>query len=1036
MGQFNLNEKQKEAVEYKDGDLLIIAGAGTGKTSVLTKRIINIIEKEWAEPSEILALTFTEKASNEMQERIDDALTFGYEEVWVSTFHSFCDKVLRQDGYHIGLDGEYSLMTTAQSYIFMRKHLFDLSLDIFRPQGNPTQFLNDLLKHFSRLQDEDVSPDDYIAFAKDLPKSTIEEKETFEESNELARVYKEYTDLKVKNSKLDFGDLIIFTLNLLREKPNVLEKYRNLFKYILVDEFQDTNYTQNVLVNLLVLGSASSTKMEERPILTVVGDDDQAIYKFRGAAISNILQFKDTYPEAREVVLLENYRSRQEILDKSYDLITHNNPNRLEVTEKIDKKLIAKGVFEEDNDVVNFVTAFDEDKEGEWIASEILKLTGHGDLASEVDKTQQYDEEGQASFVDTVKDKSNYNFSDIAILVRANSHSESIVQNLRYSGIPFKLGGSRGLYFRDEIQNLIAFLRILIDYSDGISMYKLLSMDIWNLSPREYMELNRISREKHITLFEELENLWEVRLGEDEFTKQELMEKESNLISKMFSKEAIVGISNLLMLMDYSIKKVKEGRAIGEILYDFIKESGYLDSFLLEESTENLFAVSNLQKFFDLVKNYEKENTDSNIYEYVDYLNYCIEVGESPLVDQVDLEDVNAVNILTVHASKGLEFPIVLMSNLVSERFPTRNRKDVIPIHEDLIKEEMPVKLNEKEAHMQEERRLFYVGATRAKERLYLTAANYYGNGKRRKKPSAFLYEILDRDVTDEFIIQQKKRVEDEKDFEVIHEEDTESLLPDNLNMNIVKKISYSQIHVYEDCPKKYEYAYVLRVPQRPSAAMSFGTTVHNTLKTFYEQLKRSKEGLGIEEPPTEEFLLEQYEKNWVGAGYESNAHEKKRKEVGREIMSEYYKKMYSPDEKPYMLEEGFSVHIGESVFKGKIDRMDLVRVNEAGVPEVVILDYKTGKVKNDANIKKDLQLPLYCIFAEEKLGVKVVGAKYIFVEHNEVVEVDVSQKRREKSRDLIPGIVESISGRDFHANPGFNCRFCDYNSVCKDAQL
>ena len=1035
MGQFNLNEKQREAVEHKDGDLLIIAGAGTGKTSVLTKRVINIIEKEWAKPSEILALTFTEKASNEMQERIDDALTYGYEEVWVSTFHSFCDKLLRQEGYHIGLDGDYSLMTTAQSYIFMRKNLFNLSLDKFRPQGSPTRFLNDLLKHFSRLQDEDVSPEDYVSFAKKLPKGTTEEKETYAEVQELSKVYKEYTDLKIKNSKIDFGDLIIFTLKLLREKPNVLEKYREQFKYILVDEFQDTNYTQNVLVNLLVLGGKESSEMKQRPWLTVVGDDDQAIYKFRGAAISNILQFKDTYPEAKEVVLLENYRSRQEILDKSYDLITHNNPNRLEVTEKIDKKLKARGVFEEDNDVVNFVTAFDEDKEAEWVASEILRLTGHEELAEEVEKVQEYDKEGQASFIDKVEDKKNYNFSDIAILVRANSHSESIVQNLRYNGIPFKLGGSRGLYFRDEIQNLIAFLRILTDYADEISMYKLLSMDIWNLSPREYMEVNRVAREKRITLFEELENLWGVKLGEEEITKDELLEVDNSLVLKMFSKEAVVGLSNLLLLLDYAIKKVKDGRSIGEILYDFIKESGYLDSFLKEETTENLFAVSNLQKFFDLIKNYEKDNPDTNIYEYVDYLNYCIEVGESPLVDQVDLEDLNAVNILTVHGSKGLEYPIVFLSNLVSERFPTRNRKDVIPIHEDLIKEEMPVKLNEREAHLQEERRLFYVGATRAKERLYLTAANYYGNGKRRKKPSTFLYEILDRDITEEFIMDQKRK-EKERDFDVIHEEDTESLLPDNLNINLVKKLSYSQIHVYEDCPKKYEYAYVLRVPQRPSAAMSFGTTVHNTLNVFYEQLKRSKEGLGLDQPPTEEFLLDLYEKKWVGAGYESNAHEEKRKEVGREIMKEYYQKMYSPDERPYMLEEGFSVHIGETVFKGKIDRMDLVRVNEEGIPEVEIIDYKTGKVKSDANIKKDLQLPLYCIFAEEKLGVKVVGAKYLFVEHQEIVEVDVSQERREKSRDLIPEIVERISSRDFVATPGFNCKFCDYNSVCKDAQM
>jgi DNA helicase-2/ATP-dependent DNA helicase PcrA len=501
----------------------------------------------------------------------------------------------------------------------------------------------------------------------------------------------------------------------------------------------------------------------------------------------------------------------------------------------------------------------------------------------------------------------------------------------------------------------------------------------------------------------------------------------------LFSKESIVGISNFLLLLDYSIKKVKDGRSIGEILYDFIKDSGYIDSFLNEESTENLFAVSNIQKFFDLIKNYEKENPDSNIYEYVDYLNYCIEVGESPLVDQVDLEDVNAVNILTVHASKGLEFPIVFLSNLVSERFPSMNRSDVIPIPEDLIKEEMPVKLDDKEAHIQEERRLFYVGATRAKHRLYLTAANYYGNAKRRKKPSIFLYEILDRDISEEFLINEKGK---DRDFEVVHEEDDHSLLPDNLNVNLVKKLSYSQIHVFEDCPKKYEYAYVLRVPQKPSSAMSFGSTVHNTLKSFYEELKRSKEGLGIIKPPDENLLLELYEKNWVGFGYDSSVHEKTRKEAGIEIMKEYYKNLYSEEENPYMLEESFSVHMGDTVFSGKIDRMDLVRVGESGIPEVEIIDYKTGKVKNASVIKNDLQLPLYAIFAEEKLGVKVVGAKYVFVEHGEIIEVDVSQKRREKSRDLIPGIVESISKREFLATPGWLCKFCDYNSVCKDAEL
>lgn len=213
----NLNERQRSAVEYKKGALLIIAGAGTGKTAVITQRILHILNKGWAKPNEILALTFTEKAAEEMQGRVDEELPLSYGDMWISTFHSFCDRILKQEGHYIGLDTNYSLMSTAESYIFFRRNLFDLSLKNFRPYGNPTKFIDDILKHFSRLQDEDISPEEYIDFAKTLPKTTPEEKEEYEDTLELATVYDEYTKLKIKESKIDFGDLIILTIKLFRE---------------------------------------------------------------------------------------------------------------------------------------------------------------------------------------------------------------------------------------------------------------------------------------------------------------------------------------------------------------------------------------------------------------------------------------------------------------------------------------------------------------------------------------------------------------------------------------------------------------------------------------------------------------------------------------------------------------------------------------------------------------------------------------------------------------------------------------------------
>ena len=1057
MSQIRLNENQKKAVEYDGGDLLIIAGAGTGKTAVLTQRIINIMKEGKAKPSEILALTFTEKAAQEMQDRVDLEMEYGYEEPVISTFHSFCDKILREDGYNIGLDGGYSLMSTTQAYIFLRRHFYDLPLKTLRPRGNPTKFINDLVRHFSRLQDEDVSPRDYLEYASTLPKGTKEEKEEYERVNELAETYKKYSDLKIENSKVDFGDLILLTLKLFRERKNILAKYRKQFKYILVDEFQDTNYTQNLLVNTLVLGEevgknaekqdgkegkktkgkeGKKTKGKERPLLTVVGDDDQAIYKFRGAAISNILQFKETYPDAMEIVLIENYRSRQEILDASYALIKHNNPNRLEVTEKINKKLIAKSAFEEDGKAVNLLVQENEIKEAEKVVDEILRLTGYEELLIEGSSVQNFDEKGQAFFLN---EEGQYKFSDIAIFVRANAHADTFIQALRNRGVPYKLGGSRGLYFREEIRNIIAFLRILIDYSDEISMYRLISMPIWGLTPREYLEINKRARANNTTLFEELESLWGIKLGQGDIKEQ--YEKINNIeneeLTKILSPKAIAGIGNLLERIDVAIRKVKDNRPVLEILYDFVTKSNYIKSFMEEESNENLFAVKNINKFFELVKTYEKDNPESNIYEYVDFLNYSIEIGESPLVDQVDMDELNAVNIMTVHGSKGLEFPVVFLVNLVAQRFPSSNRSDAIPIPDELIKETMPYEISDSELNLQEERRLFYVGATRAKEKLFLSAAYFYGDGKRKKKPSIFLNEILERDVEEEFAnIDVDNLMGNELKMTVIENDDFEAIIGDPKSLGLAKRFSYSQLKTYETCPRQYEYAYVLRVPQKPSPALSFGTTVHNTLKDFYSLLRQSQSGLeGITDVPTKKELLELYNKHWVSIGYESTKQEEERKKEGVGIMESYYDEVFSEDESPMRLEESFDVHIGSTVFVGKIDRIDFVKKN-GDVTEVKIIDYKTGKEKDAKDIKDDLQLPLYALFAEQKLGLKVVKAEYIYVETGKRLEVDLSLERRELAKEKLVEVIDLVKEGRFAPTPGFLCRYCDYNSICKYAEL
>jgi len=330
-----LNKEQKEAIVHGKGPLLIIAGAGTGKTTVITERIKYLLLEKKIDPSEVLALTFTEKASYEMQERLDILLPYGYSDLWINTFHSFCDRILRNEVHNMGLDPNYRLITESESVLLLRQNIFDLSLKIFRPLGNPTKFLEALLIHFSRLKDEDIAPEQYKKWAENQKRKKEkrdEEKIIAEQYLELASAYKKFEDLKIKQSFFDFSDLISNTLLLFRKRRDILKNYQKQFKFILVDEFQDTNYAQNELAILL----AGDDKN-----ITVVADDDQSIYRFRGAAVSNVLQFKKNFPKAKIITLTENFRSTQTILDASYLLIQNNNPNRLEIVEKIDKKLTA-----------------------------------------------------------------------------------------------------------------------------------------------------------------------------------------------------------------------------------------------------------------------------------------------------------------------------------------------------------------------------------------------------------------------------------------------------------------------------------------------------------------------------------------------------------------------------------------------------------------------------------------------------------------------------------------------------------------------
>ena len=771
MAEKKLNKDQIEAIEHASGPLLIIAGAGTGKTTVITERIKYLISRGLAKPEEILALTFTEKAASEMEGRIDEIMPLSYGDLWTLTFHSFCDRILREEALEIGLSTNYKLLTKVESVDLVKKNLFDFELDYYRPLGNPYKFIEGMLTHFSRLQDELVSPIDYINWFKKLQNSKnqkLEEKEKLEikKYQELSSAYKFYSELKIKDNFMDFADLVSNTVKLFQTRPNVLKNYQDKFKYILVDEYQDTNYAQNELVNLLASKSQN---------LTVVCDDNQSIYRFRGAAISNILQFKDKYRKARIITLNQNYRSTQAILDSAYRLIKHNDPDTLEARLGISKKLLSQSKSYENE--IKFIHASSGVEEAEEVAKEIINLTtGQLDNWTQVEMSRSTD----------VK---LYSYGDIAILVRANNHAESFIQELERQGVPYQFLGPQKLFEKDEIIDLISYLKALYNPHDSVNLYRLLSSNIFGFETSDLHKLFIKSKK-------ESKEVYELILEEEKFDK-------------------------VTKLIKGQINEINKKQA-GEVLYEFVKETGLLNQLVDEE---NDVKVKNISKFFEKIKKYEDSQGSKkvNVYEIVDYINLLEEVGDVPIVDNDDWQNQNAVNILTVHSSKGLEFPVVFLVNLVNERFPSRERADQIPIPTELIKEELP----QGNFHLQEERRLFYVGMTRAKERLYFTGAKYYGDGKREKKVSPFVMEAFGEQLytsttrrPDSYIFSHKM-----SRSPVVQKSRTEK----------VEYLSVSQIETFKTCPMHYKLRYIYKIPTPPSASISFGISIHETLKQIFK---------------------------------------------------------------------------------------------------------------------------------------------------------------------------------------------------------
>ena len=625
----NLNDKQREAAMYTEGALRILAGAGSGKTSTMTRRIAYLVDEKGVSPYNILAVTFTNKAAREMEERVEEILGSN-SRMWIMTFHAACLRMLRMDGDRLGYTNSFAVYDPVDQKSIVKNLLKEYEID--EKKFTP----NSILSNISKAKEQEIGPREFEENAGDFRDETV------------AKVYRGYERILSRNNAMDFDDLILNAVRLLKENPDVLEKYQERFRYIMVDEYQDTNQLQYKLISLLAKKYGN---------ICVVGDDDQCIYQWRGADIRNILNFEKEFPKAKVVKLEQNYRSTANILEAAHSVISNNKQRKR-------KKLWTDA---SQGEKIQYHRLESDYREAGYIAQEIGYMVQQGE-----------------------------NYRDFAILYRTNAQSRNFEDSLAQRRIPYRVIGGLRYYDRMEIKDMIAYMRLVANPMDDIAFDRVVN------SPKRGIGKATMDKIKSVANYCE---------------KSIFQYVESEAIADTLSGKASRGMNEFLeIIREYS--EEKENLRVSDIYEGLLIKSGYLKALEDQRTAEADGRIENLMEFKSVI--YEFENRDSKL-ELDEFLEKLALLSD---VDNHDSE-ANAVTLMTMHSAKGLEFPYVFMPGMEDGLFPSWRSRDSI-------------------SQMEEERRLCYVGMTRAKRRLWMTSAEsrlLYGKVNATRE-SEFMREI------------------------------------------------------------------------------------------------------------------------------------------------------------------------------------------------------------------------------------------------------------------------------------------------------
>ena len=940
--------------------MLVVAGAGTGKTTVLIRRIARLIREEGIRPDEILATTYTDNAAYEIGERVRAELKgVNASRLKTKTFHAYCNELLIRRGK------AFRLLEDADLWIYLRRRIRELNLQYFVRAANVTQFLTDLTGFMRRCQDELVTPEKYADYVRrvgcgelSIPRVTkskeadaIDPEEAHARCQEISHVFSTVDRMLREGNLGTFGQMITRAYHLLQHDREVLEQERRAARFLLVDEFQDANFAQVKILQLLA--------GDERNVFAV-GDPDQAIYRFRGASSAAFSLFQHHFPDARMVVLDKNRRSTTPILRAAFSVIS-KNPE----------------IFSTRHDALSYrrsplVSAREEEAqtEGQPLAADPVDIAFTDKDVESADIV---------SVIQEKKKRLRAAWKDFAVLYRSHVHRVQIAQELAEKGIPFVIE-SLDVADTPEVRDLLACAGGVVSLKDSSSLFRVAALPQFQINPET------------------------LRAGIRALPKNDQAANVGSVLEK------IPGGKAVLDTLDQTRQEIAQKKAKARAALEII-----LHRLALDPASAPVKAVLEFTGRWE-----EKPITETGtLGEFLEYLADFREFGGAIALPSTD---ENAVSLLSAHSAKGLEFDHVFVLRVASGSFPSSFNEPLFEFPQDLRDPDSAGEGDDKTLHQQEERRLFYVAMTRARDSLTL-----YGKQARGKDPAPllFLRELVhDRNLAR--VIRQRAACAYQTDIFAA------AVLPASriaewLAMSpaaSLTRLSASAINAYERCPLQFKLEREWRLPTEPPAPLQYGASMHRVLKTYYDSVQLGR-------PMEEQALIDLFRADLSAAGIQDSYQFELYENDGIQQLKDFFaRSRRETPPKVLHTEETFEIPLGKITVAGRMDRVD-----DLGPGRVSITDYKTGRPQDQKDADESLQLSIYALAAREKWGYQADRLVLYNLTENSAIVTTRNGAELDEARHKVEEVAQKIAEGHFEAKPGYHCKFCPYRNLCPETE-